>query len=748
MGKTSRNQRFLKAFTLTEVLVVIALIIIIVLGVLVASSPLAPEGGRAQARDVKRITELNNLRTALQLYFMEYGEYPTSTETEGWCSLEQTDPEADDYCVNLITVLSPYLAEMPGDPLYGREIEPPGKKYSYQYRSTSSGEEYKIHADLETRDSHEISSGGGYVIHYTPPSPPPSPLPDVYFSSPTYSVNENEGSVTITVDISVAPTDNPASVDYDTSDGSATGDAACGGNVDYISASGQLNWAIGDGSSKTFTVTICDDSTYEGDETVNLALSNPVNVNLGSPSSAVLTIVDDELPDVYFSSPTYSVNENEGSVTITVDISGPAPSDNASVQYDTSDGSAFAGTCGFDDPDQDYESSSGILKWAEGESGSKTFTVTICDDSTYEGDETVDLVLSNPQNVNLGSLSSAVLTIVDDEEPSVIPDVYFSSPTYSVDENGESVTITVDISGPAPSGNASVQYDTSDGSATAGTCGFGSIYDPDPDYESSSGILKWAEGESGSKTFTVTICDDSEIEGDETVNLILSNPQNVNLGSPSSAVLTIVDDEEEEWAISTSSAAFEFGPMLFYLAISQIDPTHYLIAYEGSYDKGWSTILEVDGSWNISTSSSAFEFDRSSGHSPAISKIDPSHYLVAYEGSFADGWSTILEVDGSWNISTSSSAFEFDPIYGYSPAISQIDSTHYLVAYRGPDDGGWSTILEVDGSWNISTSSSAFEFDPIYDWAPEISQIDSTHYLVAYRGPDSCGWAVVLEVTQ
>src|SRR5262249_30541930 len=82
------------------------------------------------------------------------------------------------------------------------------------------------------------------------------------------------------------------------------------------------------------------------------------------------------------------------------------------------------------------------------------------------------------------------------------------------------------------SGAVSVHYATSDGTATAGS-----------DYTAASGTLTFADGEA-SKTFTVTVLDDTLVEGNETVTLTLSNPTGgATLGSPASVVFTIVDND-------------------------------------------------------------------------------------------------------------------------------------------------------------------------------------------------------------
>src|SRR4029077_19523448 len=82
------------------------------------------------------------------------------------------------------------------------------------------------------------------------------------------------------------------------------------------------------------------------------------------------------------------------------------------------------------------------------------------------------------------------------------------------------------------SGAVSVHYATSDGTATAGS-----------DYTAASGTLTFANGET-SKTFTVAVTDDTAVEGNETVNLTLSNPTGgATLGTPATATFTILDND-------------------------------------------------------------------------------------------------------------------------------------------------------------------------------------------------------------
>ena len=68
-----------KGFTLIELLVVIAII-----GLLSTLSILALNQARARARDAKRISDIKQIQTALELYYNDKGDYPeTASITPG-----------------------------------------------------------------------------------------------------------------------------------------------------------------------------------------------------------------------------------------------------------------------------------------------------------------------------------------------------------------------------------------------------------------------------------------------------------------------------------------------------------------------------------------------------------------------------------------------------------------------------------------------------------------------------------------
>lgn len=144
--------------------------------------------------------------------------------------------------------------------------------------------------------------------------------------------------------------------------------------------------------------------------TVKLTLSNPTGgATLGTTSSAVLKIMDDEVPQpgaVQFNNATYSVAENAGTAMITVERIGGSDG-SITVNYATGDDSAAAGI--------DYDAASGTLTFGNGET-IKTFTVTITNNELLDGTRILDLQLSNPTgDATLGSRKTATLAIADDE---------------------------------------------------------------------------------------------------------------------------------------------------------------------------------------------------------------------------------------------------------------------------------------------------------------------------------------------
>ena len=118
---------------------------------------------------------------------------------------------------------------------------------------------------------------------------------------------------------------------------------------------------------------------------------------------------------------------------------------------------------------------------------------------------------------------------------SLRPVFQFSAPSYSVNEGSGAATITVQRLG-TTAGTATVDYAIEPGTAAATVdfSGPGGLL---------TGTLTFTPGQS-SRTFTVPVVNDGEIEGPETILLSLHHPSAGGvLGTPLTAVLTIVDND-------------------------------------------------------------------------------------------------------------------------------------------------------------------------------------------------------------
>lgn len=114
----------------------------------------------------------------------------------------------------------------------------------------------------------------------------------VEFATDNFSVDEGGGHVDFTV-IRTGDTSGTATVNYNTFDEFEAGHA--NQKADYEISLGKITFNPGE-TSKTFRILIVDDKFEEGDETINLALSNPTGtgVGMGSPSFAELKILDND----------------------------------------------------------------------------------------------------------------------------------------------------------------------------------------------------------------------------------------------------------------------------------------------------------------------------------------------------------------------------------------------------------------------------------------------------------------------
>ncbi|MEG4529481.1 Calx-beta domain-containing protein [Microcoleus sp. D2_18a_D3] len=337
------------------------------------------------------------------------------------------------------------------------------------------------------------------------------------FSAPTFSVNENGTAVAAVTVTRTGSSVGTASATVNLTNGTATAPG------DYNNAPISVNFANGDTAAKTITIPIVDDTLVEGNETVNLRLTNPTGtsrVTLGTQSTATLNIVDNDT-SLQFSAPEFSVNE-DGTPIAAVTVTRTGSTTGAvSATVNLSNGTAT--TPG------DYFNVPLAVNFASGDSAPKTVTIPIVNDTLVEELETLQLRLTQPTgNASLGTQNTATLNIVDNDST-----LQFSAPEFSVNEDGTpNVAVTVTRTG-STTGAVSATVNLSNGSAT--TPG---------DYFNVPLAVNFASGDSAPKTVTIPIVNDTLVEELETLQLTLTQPKgNASLGTQKTATLDIVDDD-------------------------------------------------------------------------------------------------------------------------------------------------------------------------------------------------------------
>ena len=163
------------------------------------------------------------------------------------------------------------------------------------------------------------------------------------------------------------------------------------------------------------------------------------------------------------SSPVYEVDESGGTATVTVTLSHAVDAD-VTVAYATAD--AHRDRRRRLRRHARHRSRSSATQQG-GRQTSKTIPIPILQDPDAEDPETLTFALSNAlpgASSVLGAPATATITIADDDPSGAID---FKSLHYDADETAGLATVTVERLG-GVGGAVSVDYQTSDGSATAG----------------------------------------------------------------------------------------------------------------------------------------------------------------------------------------------------------------------------------------------------------------------------------------
>jgi len=291
-------------------------------------------------------------------------------------------------------------------------------------------------------------------------NPPTETQPGtLQFNATTYNAAEADGTLTITV-TRLGGSDGRISARYNL----RTETAFVGRDVE--ANEGQLIWQDGDSTPQEITVVLNEDDENDGSQTFTAHLFAATGGADISNGFARVTLSDSTTP------------AQDGLVT---------------VDYTTAEGSATNDDFGAIEEPR-------TLRWDDGESGSRTISISIRDDNEVEDAETFTINLSN----TLGGATLAAAT----------------------------TTVTISNTVARLTGNdgpVSVQYQVNTGTAT------------EADIELSSGQLNWASGDSGQRTISVRALSDEIAEGDETFSITLTDVTGGATIGTASVPATVID---------------------------------------------------------------------------------------------------------------------------------------------------------------------------------------------------------------
>ena len=371
----------------------------------------------------------------------------------------------------------------------------------------------------DTGDEPDSSDSRAQTLHVTVLITVPAPDPAVSVAAVTSPVTEGT-DVSFTLTATPAPA-APLTVAVMWSDPGSFLTGARPSEV-TIPTSGEVR----------VTASTEDDSADEADGTVTLTVTGGSGYTVGMPSSATVTVTDDDAA-VVVRDPAVSVTAGTSPVTEGTDVeftltATPAPAAPLTVAVMWSDpGSFLTGAR----PSEVTIPTSGEVR----------VTASTEDDGVDEADGTVTLTVTGGSGYTVGMPSSATVTVTDDDAAVVVrdPAVSVTAGTSPVTE-GTDVEFTLTAT-PAPAAPLTVAVMWSDpGSFLTGAR-------PSEVTIPTSGEVR----------VTASTEDDSADEADGTVTLTVTGGSGYTVGTPSSADVTVTDDD----VTPTVSVAADTSPV-------------------------------------------------------------------------------------------------------------------------------------------------------------------------------------------
>jgi hypothetical protein len=361
--------------------------------------------------------------------------------------------------------------------------------------------------DASSSYGESFSATGSATVTVT--AQPALPVVTIVASDPTATeAGLTTGAFTVS---RTGPTTSPLTVSW-----SITGTAVK--NVDRVPVPVAPTIPAG-ASSVVILVTPIDDTLVEGPETVIATLTAGTGYTVGSPSTATVTIEDNDvaLPVVTIAASDATATE-AGPTTGAFTISRTGATTSALTVFFSVGGTA-------DGADRQALPASVTIPVG---ASSVPLVVTPVDDSVAESSESVVVTLTANAAYQIGSPTSATVTIADNDTALPVVTIVASDP-IATEAGLTTGSFTVSRTGPTTSA-LTVAW-TITGTAVKNVDRLSVPLSPTIPAGASSVVI------------TVTPLQDTLVEGNETITATLGAGSGYIVGSPSTATVTIVDDD-------------------------------------------------------------------------------------------------------------------------------------------------------------------------------------------------------------
>jgi len=340
--------------------------------------------------------------------------------------------------------------------------------------------------------------------------------PSAWFNGDDAIVLLNNGD---TLDILGKVGEQPSSGGWDLSDGGNTKDHSLVRKPGIHT--GQKNWALGQ------------------DEWISF----PQNTftNAGSHNMDPCPVITE--PIISFVNNKQTVAEIDGDVNIKVTIQNPSANPTA-ITMNLLPGSSATEGADFTFP------APLVVTFPGGSSDTQTVTIPIINDADIESLEFFVLSISDATNNALINLSTDSIFILDDDIAIDPPSVFFLFSQQDCQEGTSSCAVQLEIFGPnANPTSVNVNLLLAQTTATPGT-----------DFTFTNTTVTFPGGSSSSQLIDVGITNDNDVEGNETIALILANPtNNATIGANNKNILSIIDNDPNS-ILPVTAGAFTIIP--------------------------------------------------------------------------------------------------------------------------------------------------------------------------------------------